>query len=100
VEMAHRKILSGGAEMYQESLPEHLVLQPISDVNTCQIEVDYRFSHSLGTESNLEILPFDLLLSVQLTSSVEYPASHANFDPDIQMSVTWPGYVTLFVFVK
>jgi hypothetical protein len=76
------------------------VLQPISDVNTCQIEVDYRFSHLLGTESNLEILPLDFLLLMQLTSSVEYPASQANFDPDIQMSVTWPGYVTVSVFVK
>jgi hypothetical protein len=81
--------------VYQESLPELLVLQPIYDVNTCQIKADYRFSHSLCAESNLEVLQLDLLLSVQLTSYVEYPAIHANFYPDIQMSVTWPGYVTV-----
>ena len=60
--------------MYQESLPELLVLQPISDVNTCQIEADYRFSHWLSAELKLEVLPLDLLLSMQLPSSVEHPA--------------------------
>ena len=56
--------------MYQESLPELLVLQLISDVNTCQIEADYRFSHSVGAESKLEVLPLDSPLSVQLIRSV------------------------------
>jgi len=65
-----------------------LVLQPISDVNTCQTEHDYRFSHSFGAESKLEILPLHFPLSVQLISCVEYPVIHANFYPDIQMSVT------------
>jgi len=86
--------------MYQESLPELLVLQPISDVNTCQIEADYRFSHWLSAELKLEVLPLDLLLSMQLPSSVEHPAIHTNFHPDIQMSVTWPQYVTVSLFVK
>jgi hypothetical protein len=81
--------------VYQESLPELLLLQSICFVNTCQIEANYRFSHFLGAESKLEVLPLDLPLSMQLTSCVEYPAIHANFYPDIQMSVTWPGYVTV-----
>jgi hypothetical protein len=86
--------------VYQESLPELLVLQPISDVNTYQIEADYRFSRSLRAELKLEVLPLDLPLSVQLTSCVEYPIIHAKFYPDIQMSVTWPGYVTVSLYIK
>jgi hypothetical protein len=76
------------------------VLQLISDVKSCQIEADYRFNHSLGAESKLEVLPLDFPLSVQLTNCVEYPVIHANFYPDIQMSVTWPGYVTVSLYVK
>jgi hypothetical protein len=86
-----RNVLSGGTEVYQESLHEILVLQPISDVSTCQIEADYRFSHSLDAESKLEDLPLDLPLKMQLTGSVEYLVIRTNFDPDIQMSLTWPG---------
>jgi hypothetical protein len=36
--------------MYQESLPELLVLQTISDMNTYQIENDCRFNNLLGAE--------------------------------------------------
>jgi len=77
-----------------------LVLQTISDVKTCQIETDYCFSYSLGAESKLEVLPLHFPLSVQLTGCVEYPVIHANFYPDIQMSVTWPEYVTVSLYVK
>ena len=80
-----------GLKCTKKSLPGLFVLQRISDVNTCQIEADYRFNHLLGAETKLEILRLDLPLSILLTSCVEYPVIHANFDSDIQMSVTWLG---------
>jgi hypothetical protein len=76
------------------------MFQPISDVNTCQIEADYRSSHSLGAELKLEVLLLEIPLSVQLPCCIEYSVICASFDLDIQMSFTWPGYVTLSLYVK